>query len=218
MDVGHDPVLFADLEEVLPQLPGAWLRLVVRRDRVVGVVLQVVDPKLRLQLRRVVGLLDPGGAPHLSMPVVHYEVRDPLLEEAQGLPEAAVPGADDAVRVGVRLLLAPEALDPVDGHVSADLLHVEVLPDQGPLPEVKSELARLYPELEREDLLHLDDLGVRVHGDGELLVGPEDLQDRGPLRQAGGVVPDALWLESPQEGRVAGSKRHGVPPTARRGC
>mmetsp|Transcript_28856 Transcript_28856/g.89831 ORF Transcript_28856/g.89831 Transcript_28856/m.89831 type:complete len:402 (+) Transcript_28856:696-1901(+) len=60
--VGRDAVLLAHLVEVLQKLQPARLRLHARGVGVVGVVLEVVDRELRLQLRGGVGVVDPSGA------------------------------------------------------------------------------------------------------------------------------------------------------------
>mmetsp|Transcript_78475 Transcript_78475/g.230150 ORF Transcript_78475/g.230150 Transcript_78475/m.230150 type:complete len:328 (+) Transcript_78475:1503-2486(+) len=119
----------------------------------------VVRGELGLQLRGLVGHLQPGVAADLVVPVEHDEVvpRAHGLEEERRL-QAAVARADDAVRVRVLVPWRLEALEALHRHGVQDLLGVKKLLVGDSLLHHEVNLLRLYiPHLCCKNLLQLTD-------------------------------------------------------------
>mmetsp|Transcript_95286 Transcript_95286/g.278594 ORF Transcript_95286/g.278594 Transcript_95286/m.278594 type:complete len:215 (-) Transcript_95286:59-703(-) len=157
---GHLPEV---LQEVVPRRPGLHGR---SWSWICSIVLQMVDSELGLQLGSGICILHPGRPSDGLEAVINDKVVDPLFQVAQGRPEAAVPSANDAVRMRVLHDLPRPLPDPLDNHVAPHLLNVEHLPKGRGLPDDEGELLRLDAKLAAQAGLELTDLGVdcQTHG------------------------------------------------------
>jgi len=172
------------------------------------VVLEVVYPQLRLQLRGSVGILEPGGPADCLVPVDDDVVLDALLVEAQRLSESAVPGSDDAMRVGVSGLLPLPLPNASHDNTAGHLLGVKQLPVSVAGLEDELELLGLNTEPLREQLLHLAHLGRDLDGKSQGIVVAGDCQRDLTRRMAPGAEP--LHFASDRRG---GRRRHNYRST-----
>mmetsp|Transcript_28692 Transcript_28692/g.89219 ORF Transcript_28692/g.89219 Transcript_28692/m.89219 type:complete len:478 (+) Transcript_28692:632-2065(+) len=134
LHVGSDSVLVARILEVLQDLcgggpaPVVWLQGCRTFDRVIG---ELVVHALRLRAGRVVGQCGPRMTAKTAF-AVHQDEVDLVPCVVHGLPQAVVPGANDAVRMRIPLLWLRERLQVPDDDVRPDLVGVAEPPHRHP--------------------------------------------------------------------------------------
>mmetsp|Transcript_23857 Transcript_23857/g.62884 ORF Transcript_23857/g.62884 Transcript_23857/m.62884 type:complete len:451 (-) Transcript_23857:75-1427(-) len=180
--VREDAVLLCRMLEVLEDLgfPGPCLPILGWvRTLLLHILLSpphVEGTHLGLQPGSLVGGGDPAIATNPIVTIEDHNVVARPLDVRHCRFEAMVPGTDDPNRVRPLVRRRLEALDAPDGHLAPHLIcHAQLARAAATLHQ-EDQAVHVNHESASERLLDVPDLRAGLHGEGDLLVGAEDLQ------------------------------------------